>query len=106
MFRSTRIRARKGKRHPVTDKLTTKEIDVETCLNDLLGVNEADIKMLQRESLKEWRFKFAGMAMRGLLPMMDIATKEDVKDLTKASVNMADLLIVELIESAKVHGLD
>jgi hypothetical protein len=53
---------------------------------------ETKVKEKRSEENKEWRYKFAGLAMQGLLPD-DTAT---VLEIVELSVQIADALISEL----------
>ena len=69
-------------------------------LEELFGMKEEE---LRKEAIKEYRFKFAGMAMQGALSNPHIANNTDEQ--AKLAVKMADKLIKELLVNNPIENL-
>lgn len=70
-------------------------------LDDLkIFLSEEEYKNLSREIVREWRWKFAGMAMQGMISSSTrLLLKNSNEDVTaKACVEYADALIAELLK--------
>lgn len=67
------------------------------------SVEPYDFEQIQLMAIKEWRFKFAGMAMQGALSNPHIANNTDEQ--SELAVKIADKLVKELLVNSPIENL-